>query len=119
MILGFVDFFYAWAMVTANPPAINGNATFHWFNTIAPIRAWSCLWIAVGLVCVVYSFRRYDRLGWMAAVGVKMLWGLLSLSGYYAENVSIGSVGIWLGLALIVWRLSGWREPEPEREDES
>lgn len=119
VFFGSLDLVYAWSMFTADSRLIQSNATFHWVSGIAPMSAWAVLWTVVGAICLYHAFQQYDRFGFIAAVGIKVVWGLISLGGCATDNVSVGSVGIWLGLAGLVWRISGWREPEPGSDDET
>lgn len=115
LFFGGLDLVYAWSMLTSDP---NMNATYRWFNSIGPgLDAWAALWAFVGVTCIYHAFHRYDRFGFAAAIGIKMIWGLFSAIGTTA-GITFGSVGIWLGLAGLVWRISGWAETMAERTDE-
>lgn len=118
LFFGGLDLVYAWAMWTARPLAIETNSTYQWVSALAPLRSWAVLWACVGVICIWHAFRHYDRFGFVAAIGIKMAWGLTCLIGWSLDDVSLGSVAIWLGLAGLVWRISGWAEPDPFREDE-
>lgn len=116
LFFGGLDLVYAWSLLTAPPGA---NPTYDFFATVAPRDAWAVLWCVVGVICIYHALQRYDRFGFVAAIGIKVLWGLISAVGCVTAGVSVGSVGIWLGLAGLVWRISGWAEPPAELEDES
>lgn len=111
LFFGTLDLVYAWAMYTNDPAAAVTNSTYRWIDTIAPLDVWAVVWAVVGLVCLYHAFHHYDRFGFIAAIGIKVVWGLLCLAGVAYGEVSVGSVGIWLGLAGLVWIISGWREP--------
>lgn len=115
-LLGFavVDFVWA-AYLVVGPP----NSTREWFAAVVPIGWWAAVWALVGVVCAVFAFRHDDRHGFEAAIGIKVVWGLGCLIGWVMADVTLGAVGIWLGFAWFVWRISGWPEPRPVGEDRS
>lgn len=118
LFFGALDLVYAWSMFFASPSARASNTTYVWVAAIAPLQAWAMLWALVGVICLYHAFQRYDRFGFIAAIGIKMIWGVVTLGGWLLEDVTLGSVGIWFGLAGLVWRISGWRECDDDREDE-
>ncbi len=112
LFFGFVDLVYAVSL--ANPPAeARRSATLAFVGTIAPLSAWSVLWLVVGLVCVVGAFVRQDRWAFTAAMFLKVLWGLVFLLGWLLVNLERGyvSAAIWLAFAGFVWVISTWPEP--------
>lgn len=118
-ILGVADFAYAWSLFTASPSVVATNGTYRWIIGIAPLWFWGGLWLIAGIACLAYSVRRDDRVGFMAAIGIKILWGGLTLGGAIFDRVSVGFVGLVFALAGLVWRISVWREPDPTSEDEA
>jgi hypothetical protein len=63
-------------------------------------------------VCLFHALHWYDRYGFIAAIGIKVVWAILSFAGWLMADVTLGSVAIWLGLAGLVWIISGWPEPD-------
>jgi hypothetical protein len=118
-ILGVADFAYAWSLFTANPEIVATNGTYRWVIEIAPLDFWGALWLLAGVACLAYSVQRYDRVGFMAAIGIKVLWGTLTLGGAIFDRVSVGFVGLLFALAGLVWRISVWREPADDSDDEA
>jgi hypothetical protein len=120
LFFGSLDLVYAWGMFTATAEAKGRNGTFLWVEEIIPLDVWAAVWMTVGVICVVEAFQRFDRVGFIAAIGIKVVWGAILFGGWAADvfgwidysTVTVGSVGIWLGLAGLVWRISGWAEPE-------
>jgi hypothetical protein len=86
---------------------------YRWVNEVWSLSAWAALWASVGAVCVYHALHHYDRFGFVAAIGIKVIWGFLALAGWVTEGVTLGSVGIWFGLAGLVWVISGWPDPAP------
>lgn len=101
-----LDGFYCWALWTAPRPLVPFYA---WMDHILPLSAWAACWGIVGLVCLVYAFRVYDTPGFMAAVSLKVGWGLLSLFGWQAGVIDRGyvSAAIWLAFAGFVFLIAG------------
>lgn len=117
IFFGTLDLVYAWSLYSASRSPQPLTVLNAWMATILPLPAWAMAWAVVGLVCLYHAFRHYDRFGFVAAISVKMLWGLLALWGTLMADVSPGAPAIWLGLAGLVWRISGWPEPEIQDED--
>jgi hypothetical protein len=117
LFFGTLDLVYAWSMVSASDTLIQANPTLRWFSQVIGLEFWSSAWMVVGIICLYHAFQRYDRFGFVAAIGIKMTWGLGSLAGCIIEDVSLGSVAVWLGLAGLVWIISGWPEPPEAGED--
>jgi len=116
-ILGGLVLIYAASMIDASSDYVQHNPTYKWFGSIVSLSFWGALWAIVGLICVHHAFQHNDRFGFTAAIGIKVVWGLGSFAGWLMEDVQIGSVAIWLGLAGLVWIISGWPEPPTTSED--
>jgi hypothetical protein len=88
-----------------------------WVAGVAPLWWWAGVWVVVGVLCLVHAFRRDDRVGWVGAVSLKLMWGALSLGGWLLGAVPRGwvSAAIWLGLAYAVSVMAGWAEPDGEK----
>jgi hypothetical protein len=112
LFFGALDVVYA-VSLTAPDEATRSNALFVWLASIAPLWVWACGWGGVGVLCLWQAFVRRDRLGYTAAICLKVCWGLVSLGGWLFGVVDRGyvSAAIWLGLAWMVWVLAGWPEP--------
>ena len=88
-----------------------------WMSEIIPLTIWAAYWGIVGAVCLLYAFRTYDTPAFMAAVGLKIGWGLLSLFGWIAGAVDRGYISavIWLAFAAFVFLIAGGIPPAPPR----
>ena len=84
-----------------------------WLADILPLWAWGLVWGGVGVVCLWYAPRRRDHVGFAAAIGLKVLWGLVSLAGWLVGDAERGwvSVLVWLGFAYLVRVIASWPEP--------
>lgn len=112
---GIIHLIYGTSMLAADRSVT--NTTLTWFNEIMPLHAWAVIWYAIGITCLVHAFRRNDGWGFAAAWMLMLFWAIMSLVGWIASNVTIGSVGIWFGLTWLLWNDSGWAEPDPTGED--
>lgn len=116
LFLTELDLFYA-CLLAWPTPATSGTATPRWFATMLPLDAWAAMWAAVGLICLVYAFTRYDRPAYMAAILIKVIWTGLAVLGVWFADVPASTPAIFLSLAGAVWLISGWREPGLDAED--
>lgn len=117
LFFGALDLVYAWAMWTVPPNQQQISATYRWFGEIAPLHMWAALWAIVGALCLFDMWRTTDRLAFVAAIGIKVVWGITSVAGWALDDIPVSSGAIWLGLAGLVWTISGWSEPEDHGED--
>lgn len=111
LFFGALDVVYA-VSLTAPAGEARRTAFFVWLAGIAPLWAWAIAWGVVGVICLWQAFCRRDQIGYTAAIVLKVCWGLASLSGWLLGGVDRGyvSAAIWLGLAWLVWVISGWPE---------
>lgn len=105
-----LDVAYALRLATAFP---TGGTIYGWLHDPLPLWPWALLWLAVAVVCAVGAFQGYDRVAFVAAIGVKVLWCSFYLLGWLLGEVSDGwiSATVWGTFALIVWLIAGWPEP--------
>lgn len=54
-----------------------------------PLAVWACLWLATGVLCAVYAFRRNDSIAWGALVGMMLGWGAAYFLGSLV-SISMG-----------------------------
>lgn len=116
MFLGLLDLIYGFSL--AVPPAEAARSpTVRYIAELAPLPAWGALWIAIGLVLVAGAFMQRDRFAFTAAVALKVLWGATFLLGWALVGLDRGwvSAAIWLPMAVWVYIVSGWPEPEAKR----
>lgn len=110
-----LDFIYGFALYTAPRPL----APFYaWMDAIMPLKAWALCWFTVGLVCLVFAFLVRDTAAFMAAVALKVGWGLPALFGWTSGHVPLGYISavIWLGFAAFVYLIAGGIPPAPRSE---
>jgi hypothetical protein len=106
MFFVVLDAIYAVALLTAPRPL---PPFYGWMDQVMPLTAWAICWAAVGLTCLWYAFRAYDTPAFMAAVAVKVGWGLWSLFGWVVGGVDRAWIWavIWLGFAGFVYLIAG------------
>ncbi|WP_045740857.1 hypothetical protein [Actinoplanes rectilineatus] len=115
LIFFFVlDAVYCYGLLTATRPMV---AFYEYMGSVLPLVAWAAVWGAVGTVCLIYAFRTYDTVAFMAAVALKVAWGLLALFGWIAGQVDRGYVSavIWLAFAAFVYLVAGGIPPAARR----
>jgi hypothetical protein len=114
LFLGALDAVYAFSLFKP-APGISRTATVRWVESAAPLWVWGLLWATGGALCIIYAFRRQDRIGYGAAVLLKVLWGTLYLLGWIFGGLDRGylSAVIWLGLAVLTATVSTWPEGPP------
>lgn len=112
IFFGSLDLVYAFSL--AAPDAATRRAPlFVWLTEIAPLWVWASSWGIVGGVCLWQAWCRRDRIGYTAAIGLKIGWGVACLGGWLFGDAERGYVtaAIFLGLAYMVSVIAGWAEP--------
>lgn len=112
----FLDYVYG-ASLLLPPPELARNPAIVFVGHVLPLPVWGLLWLAVAVVLTVGMFARHDRWAFAAATGLKMLWGTIYLFGWLVFRLERGwvSAAIWLVLAAVMLRISGWPEPAPNQ----
>ncbi len=114
LFFGGLDVVYAWSLYFPVRPL---TPTYRWFREIMPLQNWALVWLVVGVLCLWYAFQHYDRPAFVAAIGIKVVWGVLSIAGWVLDDLTVLFGAIWLGLAGLVWTIAGWSEPEEHGQD--
>lgn len=112
-LLFFATLDLIYAVSLANPDtASRSGPQLTWLAGLAPLWVWASLWATVAMICGWHAFRRYDRMGFTAAIVIKVLWGVASFGGWAVGGVDRGYVAaaIWLAFAAFVWVIGGWPE---------
>lgn len=116
LFFGALDLIYA-VSLAAPDTATRAGTLFGWLASIAPLWAWSVAWSTVGAILLWQAFCRRDQIGFAAAIGLKIFWGIACLGGWLFGGIERGyvSAAIWLGLAYMVSVIAGWPEPEDRK----
>lgn len=109
-----LDAVYCFALLDAARPLV---PFYVWMNEFMPITAWACVWAGVGLVCLFFAFRAYDTPGFIAAVALKVTWGLMAFFGWASGVIDRGYVtaAVWLAFAAFVFLIAGGIPSAPHR----
>jgi hypothetical protein len=110
LFFAVLDAFYCFGLLTVPKPA----APFYaWMAEVAPLPVWAGCWGVVGAVCLLFAFRTYDTPAFIAAVALKVGWGLLSFFGWINGSVDRGYISavIWLAFAAFVYLIAGGIPP--------
>lgn len=109
-----LDAVYCVGLLAAPRPLVPFYA---WMDGIMPLQAWAACWGVTGAICLAYAFRTYDTPAFMAAVMLKVAWGLLSLFGWLSGVIDRGYVSavIWLAFAAFVHLIAGGIPSAPTR----
>lgn len=116
LILSLIDFAYGLSLISPAAESL-GSAAVRWRELYAPLWAWGIAWVVVGAVLVFYAFRTHDAVGFTAAIGLKVVWGLTTLASWVLGDVQRGWVAtiIWLVFAGMIAVIADW--PEPSRSE--
>jgi hypothetical protein len=110
LFFSVLDITYAFGLYY--PPETN-NDFYAFLGDVLPMWVWALLWAAIGVCCLINAFRVRDRVGFAAAMFVKVLWGAVALMSFVIADVDRGwvSAAIWLTAAGWVAVISSWPEP--------
>lgn len=112
LMFAFIDLAFAFSYLYP-APAHRRSQGILFLESIAPLWVWGILWGAAGIACLINAFRVHDRVGFAAAMSIKVLWGTL----YLLAGIFVGvdraplSSALWFGLAGFLALLSSWPEP--------
>jgi len=115
LFFALLDLVYAYALLTAPLPL---TPFYAWMDAIMPLSAWAACWAAVGVTCLVFAFMIRDTAAFMAAIALKVGWGLPAFFGWTNGAVPLGylSAVIWLAFAAFVYLIAGGIPPAPPSE---
>lgn len=120
VFFGLLDVIYALSLASPDQESRSGKFLAS-IAYIAPLWVWSLLWGVTGLVCLWYAFQRRDRVGFAAAIFIKVTWATACLVAWISGGADRGyvSAAIWFAFAGFVWVLSGWPEPNSTFKNKS
>src|SRR5687768_11084491 len=81
LFLALLDLIYGYSLLFPTLRSLT-NPTTLFLVEIAPLSVWGGLWLAVGILCLIFAFRRRDTIGFAAAMFLKVFWGLVFLFGW-------------------------------------
>lgn len=112
LFFGSLDIVIAVSLITPDDRT-RSTPLYVWLASIAPLWVWAIAWAAVGVVVLWQAFCRRDRIGYAAAIALKIGWGMLAVGAWLFGGFERGYIyaAIWLGLAYAVSVLAGWAEP--------
>jgi hypothetical protein len=111
---GFVDFVFGYSLIDPTARAVAAaQPSYKAMQEILPLAAWGWLWVAVGVVCVGHAFTTRDAGGFMAAIGIKIVWTLAIGASWivYGAPRAWAGCALWLVVAGLVRLIAGWQEP--------
>jgi hypothetical protein len=95
--LGLLDLTYAYGLLNPPKPV---TPIYLFPSDVVGLCWWALLWAAVGVVLLVYAFRRHDTVAFTAAIMIKVLWGLFIGIGWLGGTVTRGYITMAFCLAL-------------------
>jgi hypothetical protein len=106
LFLTVLDCSYGYAIIASKLPAQKAGIL------ILPWAVWGWLWVATGLTCLVFAFRRNDVPGYNVATALKTAWALAYLwAGLKHLPLWWLSSVVWATFAAAVMVIAGWAEP--------
>jgi len=103
LALGVIDVAQAASLLRDQP-----SAAYEWFGSVAPLEMWAAIWLGAGLLCIYHAFRKDDHLGYVAAVGIKLLWGGGCFAAWILSDVTALGGVLWLMFSVVIWRVAGY-----------
>jgi hypothetical protein len=116
--LALLDFTYAYGLL--NPPT-PVTEVYEFPGDVIELCWWALLWAVVGVLLMVYAFRRHDTPAYTAAVLLKAFWGLLLGLGWVGGHIDRGYVSaiVWLAFAVCVFVvMAGVEQQTPVRSSD-
>jgi peptidoglycan/LPS O-acetylase OafA/YrhL len=112
LFLAIIDVIYGWFLINPTPEQ-SRTTQFIWRDHIMPTQAWGVIWICVAIILVVSAFMRQDRIGYAAAIALKVGWAFIAAVAGLTGSVQGAwtTVAIWGGFAALTILESGRPEP--------
>jgi hypothetical protein len=112
LFLAAIDVVYGWFLVNPTPEQTR-TSQFVWRDHIMPTEAWGVIWLTVAFILAVSAFLKQDRIGYAAAIALKLGWAFIAAVAALSGSVQGGwsSVAIWGGFAGLTIMESGRAEP--------
>lgn len=112
LLLSMIDVGYGASLIGPTADTL-GLPTTLWRESYAPLWVWGTGWLVVAMILIVTAFLHNDTIGYSAAIGWKIVWGLTTLASWLFGGVTRGWVStiIWMVVAGMVAVVSGWPEP--------
>lgn len=108
LFLAVIDFAQAVSLLDTGTA---GSPSYAWFGSVVALPVWAGLWATAGAVCAFFAFQTDDHVGFVAGIGVKVIWGVGSFAAWLLSDVTVLGGVLWLMFAGAVWRVSMWPEP--------
>ncbi|MCW2768479.1 MAG: hypothetical protein JWO11_4438 [Nocardioides sp.] len=116
LCLACIELIYGSALLDPLAPEA-ASPGYRWLASVLPLQVWGGIWLFVGVLCLIGSVVHEDSVAWVAAMSIKVMWGLLWLLGWWLVDVPRGwrSAAVWLPMAAVVALLASWAEPGSRR----
>ncbi len=110
LFFAILDVTYAFGLLF---PPKTASEFYVFLASIMPLWAWAAVWAGTGLCLFINAFKVKDRVGFAAAMFLKVLWGAVALLGWIAGHADRGyiSAAIWLAAAGWIGVIASWPEP--------
>lgn len=107
-----LDVIFGWSLLDPTS-SVATSPGYRWLAGVFPLEVWGGLWLLVGLLCLTGAFIHEDSIAWVAAMSIKVMWGVLWFLGWWFAGIERGWVAaaVWLPMAALVALLAGWPEP--------
>jgi hypothetical protein len=119
---GIFDLVYGWTkMIHPDPISAQSQQMrllgdlFPWWPSHITIMGWGYLWWVVGAMCIANAFRRDDRWGYGAAIGIKVSWIVANVWAWSQGLIGGGATVATWGFVLYVTMILAIRpEADPQ-----
>lgn len=111
IFFGVLDVIYSLSLFRPGRES-RGGAFLTAVAAVAPLWFWALFWGGTGLICLWYAFQQQDRVGFAAAIFLKVTWAVTCLIAWLFGGAERGyvSAAIWAAAGGFVWVISGWPE---------
>ncbi|MEW9555961.1 PAS domain S-box protein [Nonomuraea sp. NPDC050783] len=109
--VGLLSLVIGASLVIASPEQ-RATPAFMVLSALVPLAVWAAAWFAVGVLCLVQTFMRSDRVAFAAATALLLLYGLIFLSSTFTGQNPRGWVAgaVWLAFGGWIALIATWPE---------